>query len=92
MSFWSSLFGQKDGSNSGEKTPVVMYEGYAIKAAPQKDGDQFRLAGTITKTIEGQEKEHFIIRADVFSSKESATEATIAKAKRLIDEQGERIF
>ena len=57
-----------------------------------KDGSQFRLAGTIAKEIDGVEKSHLLIRADTYPSKESAEEATVAKARRVIDEQGDMIF
>jgi RNA polymerase primary sigma factor len=42
--------------------------------------------------IDGAVKTHHLIRADVFPSADAAAEATIAKAKRIIDEQGEGLF
>ncbi len=90
MSFFKKLFGQ----SVILKKDVMLhsYEGFEIAPAPQKDGDNYRLAGFVSKEIEGQRMEHFLIRADIFSSLEEAEKATLIKAQRLIDEQGEKIF
>lgn len=93
MSFLKKLFG--GGENDvplGKPAVSVDYNGYQITPAPMKDGTQFRLAGTITKEIDGAEKSHLLIRADTFPSKESAEAATLLKAQRVIDEQGDGIF
>ena len=37
-------------------------------------------------------KEHRFVRAEMHSSREAAVEFSIAKARQLIDEQGERLF
>ena len=68
------------------------YNGFAITAAPQKEGGQFRLAGTIAKDIDGERKEHRLIRADLFTDRDEAADATIRKAKQVIDEQGDGVF
>ncbi|MEP2944503.1 MAG: HlyU family transcriptional regulator [Hyphomicrobiales bacterium] len=97
MSFLKKLFGGTDSNTQGEgfgknSSPSVSYKGYEIVAKPKAEGGQFRLAGKITKEIDGTLKEHFLVRADVFSSLEEAVRATESKAKYLIDEQGEYIF
>jgi hypothetical protein len=56
------------------------------------EGGQFRVAGTISKIINGEEKVHKFIRADVFTDKDEAIAATIRKAHVIIDQSGERIF
>lgn len=93
MSFLKKLFGGGDSAPKLSKSAAsVDYNGYKITPAPMKDGSQFRLAGTIAKEIDGVEKSHLLIRADTFPSNESAQEATLKKARYVIDEQGDAIF
>ena len=91
MSFLKKIFG---GGNGAAPAPPaeVEYEGFLITADPQKDNGQYRLSGTIAKEIDGERKEHRLIRADLFQSADEAAEATLHKAKQVIDEQGERLF
>lgn len=92
MLFLKKLFGGGSSSSGQNNRSTVPHKGYEIIADPQSEGQQFRLSGIITKEIDGILKEHIFIRADLFSSKEEATAATLRKAKHLIAEQGERIF
>lgn len=95
MSFWSKLFGG-GGSNSedGPQKPVseTEHEGFKISVTPQKEGGQLRLCGIISKIIDGEEKTHHLIRADLFTSQEDCVDATIRKAKQVIKEQGDSMF
>ena len=92
MSILKKLFG--GGSQPAAPKPLAEadHEGFRIVAAPMREGDQFRLAGTIEKEIGGTLRTHRLIRADMFPSAETAAQATIQKARRVIDEQGERLF
>jgi hypothetical protein len=94
MSLFKKLFGSGTGNTPAESKPVAeaTHEGFHIVAAPMPEGDQYRLAGTIEKEIGGEVKTHRLIRADMFPSADVAAEATIRKAKRVIDEQGEHLF
>lgn len=88
MSFLSKLFG---GSAKSEPTPQN-HNGFRIYLDPVKDGGQFRIGARIEKDIDGELKTHMMIRADSFASAEAASEASLQKAKALIDQQGEQIF
>ena len=96
MSFLKRLFGGGgDGSSNEPAKPdaELEYKGYTIRAFPQAEGGQFRLAGTIHKdTPEGDVREHRLIRADMFMNREEAANATIAKGKQMVDQQGDRMF
>ena len=99
MSFFKKLFGIKSSGTSGAwEEPgsgggaEEMHEGFTIAAAPQKEGGQYRLAGTISKEIGGEVKSHQLIRADLFTSQDEAVQFTIRKAKQVIKEQGDRMF
>ena len=59
---------------------------------PKKEGGQFYTAGAITRNFPEGPKEKRFIRADTHTSTDSAREHAIAKAKQIIDEQGDRFF
>jgi hypothetical protein len=91
MAFWNKIFG--GGQQEGRAALAeIDHEGYSIAATPIREGNQYRLAATISKTIDGNVRTHRMIRADLFSSAQDAAEAAIAKAKRVIREQGDTIF
>ena len=85
MSIFSKLFG---GGGSAKPAKSEDYNGFTITPAPVKEAHGFRIAATIEK--DGQS--HDMIRADTYSSDETAQEASIAKAKQVIDQMGDRIF
>ncbi|MBP0617538.1 HlyU family transcriptional regulator [Jiella mangrovi] len=95
MSFLKKLFG---GSREAAEIPApkvtetLDHAGFTIKATPMQEGGQFRLAALIEKEVGGTMKSHQMIRADMFSSKEDATQFALKKAQQVIDEQGEAIF
>lgn len=70
----------------------VEYHGYIIAPAPEKEPGGWRLAGTISKGAEGDQKVYQLVRADTSPDRDGIVAMTIAKAKRLIDEQGDRLF
>lgn len=83
------------GMGSGEapvKEEVTEYEGYRIIAAPISEGNGYRVAARIEKTIDGSVKTHQLIRADVISTLDDAETASVLKAKQVIDQQGDQIF
>ena len=84
MSLFSKLFGKSE----PEALATTEYNGFTITPQPMQEGSQFRLSALIEK----DGKSHKIIRADTLASVEAASEAAIAKAKHVIDEQGERLF
>jgi hypothetical protein len=94
MSILKKLFGGGDrgGDNAAASAASVEHEGHTIQPTPMKEGGQFRVAGTITKQVAGEAKTHQFIRADLFSAADECSEASIRKAKQLIDEQGDSIF
>jgi hypothetical protein len=94
MSFLKKLFGLGGGSAGGAAAvgPAVEYEGFTIQPAPYPEAGQYQVAGTITKTVGGVAKEHRFVRADRYPSVDIATEVSLAKARLIVDEQGERMF
>jgi hypothetical protein len=74
-----------------EEDPVE-YNGYRIRPTPFPRLGQYQTAGIIEKEIGGEVKEHRFVRAETHSSHQEAIAFSIAKAKQIIDEQGDRIF
>ena len=94
MSFLKKLFG---GGSSGEASAPkpakqVEYNGYVIAATPYKEGGQWQTCGTLTKTVNGELKEHRFIRADRFADEEAAADHAILKGQQIVDQLGEQVF
>ena len=98
MSFWKSLLGGKSATERGGDAPKetlgepVDYNGFVIRAAPFKSEGQYQTAGIIAKDIAGVHKEHRFIRADRHASIDDAMSFSLMKARKIVDEQGERMF
>jgi hypothetical protein len=86
---FARLFG--DVAVDPEEDPVE-YNGYRIRPTPFPRLGQYQTAGMIEKDVGGETKEHRFVRAETHSSREEAIAFSIAKAKQIIDEQGERMF
>jgi len=94
MSFLKKLFG---GGSSSEAAPAkpnrtLEYNGFLIAATPYKEGGQWQTCGTVTKTVNGEAKEHRFIRADRFADEEAAADHAIMKGQQIVDQLGERVF
>ncbi|MEO0860232.1 MAG: HlyU family transcriptional regulator [Pseudomonadota bacterium] len=85
MSILKKLFG---GGLSAPAPASIEHEGYTITPAPVQEATGYRIGAKIEKA--GQT--HDLIRADTVSDLETATEVSIAKAKQVIDQQGDGIF
>ena len=91
MSWFSRLFGSKTetgpaGTDTAGKPED--HKGFTIIPAPIPEGGQYRVAARIEK--DGQS--HQLVRADTMASLDEARSISVAKARQMIDEQGERIF
>ena len=71
---------------------AVDYKGYRIRPAPYRANGQFQTAGTIEKDFPDGVKEHRFVRAETHPGRDDAASFAIAKAKQIIDEQGDSIF
>ncbi|WP_075289052.1 HlyU family transcriptional regulator [Pararhizobium arenae] len=95
-SFFSKLFGLSGGSSEkpagGGAAKTETYADCLIKALPMREGSQFRLAGSIEKTIDGEVRVRNFIRADLFTSEQDAIDATLRKAHQIIDQNGPSLF
>lgn len=89
MSLFSRLFG---GSSSAPEVKAEEYQGFAIYPEPIKEGPRWRVAARIEKEIAGETKTHHLIRADTIEDHTTAMEASVGKARQMIDEQGDRLF
>jgi hypothetical protein len=93
MKFLRGLFspGSAGGDTPQAEAPVE-YNGFTITAAPEKGPGGWRIAGSISKDVGGVPKVHQFGRADTSTDRDAIVAMTIEKARRVIDEQGDRIF
>ncbi len=84
--------GDSEAAAPAARGPAVEYEGYAIHAAPQRQGSQWLTAGVITKEFPDGVKEHHFIRAETHPGQEQASAFAVVKAKQIIDERGDKLF
>lgn len=89
MSFLAKLLG---GSSQKPDTKSEQYKGYTITPTSAKEGTRYRIGARIEKDVDGVAKSHTLIRADTFDDLGSANEASIGKAKQMIDQMGDRLF
>ncbi|MGI9402461.1 MAG: HlyU family transcriptional regulator [Rhizobiaceae bacterium] len=92
MSFLKKLFGGGDDKGNAKPVEEVEHEGYLVATTPIPEGGQYRLSALITKEIDGELYEHQLIRADLFTNTQDASQAAIRKAKQVIKEQGDKMF
>lgn len=92
MSFLKKLFGGGEKVTKEISSDPVDYIGFTIKATPFAADGQYQSCGVISKTINGEVKEHRFIRADKFASTDLAFDMIIIKARQIIDEQGDNLF
>ncbi|MGR5094430.1 HlyU family transcriptional regulator [Vibrio maritimus] len=91
MGFFSKLFGGGKAPQPKEVEPVE-YKGFLIYQEAIAENGQYRIAGRITKEVDGELKEHKFIRSDVLGSESDANELMLNKAQMFIDQMGESIF
>jgi hypothetical protein len=90
MSLLSRLFGSKKSESPVDTS--VEYQGFRITPAPMKESQGFRLCAVIEKEVDGEMKSHRLIRADTIADIHQCSDASIAKAKQMIDQMGECLF
>lgn len=91
MSLLSRLFGGKSdrtASAAPESAATQDHNGYLITPMPIREGGQFRVSALIEK----DGRKHELIRADTMASQDEAVAISLAKARQMIDEQGDRLF
>lgn len=87
MPFWSRLFGgspaEEPASGASEE-----HKGFRITPKPLREGGQYRVAARIEK----DGRSHELVRADTMTSLDEAKAMSVAKARQMIDEQGDGLF
>lgn len=83
---------EKDESGETAAGDAVTYRGFTIVPEPYRNQGQWQLAARITKEIDGETREHRLVRADLVSDAEEARRHAVSKAQRLIDERGDGVF
>ncbi len=90
MKFLRGLGGNK--AEEAAKHDAVEYKGFRIVPTPRKAQGGWTTEGTISKPAGDDTRSEHFIRADMLMSEEDAVDYSVNKAKKIIDEQGERLF
>lgn len=91
MSILKRLFGG-GGDGAAPTADAQTYKDFTIFPEPISEGGQYRISARIEKEVDGDLKVHKLIRADTLGDHGAAAEASLGKARQMIDEQGERLF
>ena len=95
ISFLSRLFGSGGDDKASKSEPIanepVHYKDCIITIAPQNEGGQWRVAGSIARAVEGELITRQFIRADLCMSRDEAAEVSQRKGQQIID-QNPRLF
>ena len=93
--FLKRLFGG-DGGQGGDpadRAPDAEHKGVEIRAAPVKEaGGQWRVAGTLTRQVDGEIVTRSFLRADLMTSRDEAASASLDKARLIIDQNGDQLW
>ena len=92
LGFLKKVLGGGADDREPEPADPVEHEGFIIVATPRKASGGWSTEGRIRKLIDGEEKEVHFIRADTSTSREAAIALSVNKARKIIEEQGERVF
>lgn len=71
---------------------AVEYKGFSIVPTPRQVTGGWTTEGIITMGSGDDTRSERFIRADMLMSEDDAVEYSVTKAKKIIDEQGERLF
>ncbi|WP_158585260.1 HlyU family transcriptional regulator [Oceaniradius stylonematis] len=88
------LFGGGEATDDpAGRAPDEEYKGVEVRAAPVKESDgQWRIAGTLTRTADGTTITRRFLRADLLASRDLAVSSTLAKARLIIDQNGDDLW
>lgn len=94
MSFFKKLFGIGKSGEAGPPNAIrqLEYNGYVITATPYKEAGQWQTCGVVTKTADGETKQHRFVRADRFADEDGAADHAIMKGQQIVDQLGDRMF
>lgn len=93
MSLFSRLFGGGGKAQApAQSAPPEGYKEFEIFVEPRSEGGQYRVCARIEKDVDGERRTHTMVRADTMASLDDARAMSLAKARQVIDEQGERMF
>ena len=84
--------GSSAGDRPAERGEAVVYQELVIHPAPEREGNQWRVAGVIVKQSGHDEMERIFTRADTVATREEAETLSVRKARQIIDERGAALF
>jgi len=90
MKFLRGLGGAK--TEEAIRRETVDYKGFRVEPTPRKGPGGWTTEGIIRKELGEETRSEHFIRADTLMNEDEAVEYSVAKARKIIDEQGDRLF
>ena len=84
--------GSSAGDRPAERGEAVVHKELVIHPAPEREGNQWRVAGVIIKQSGNEEMERAFTRADTVATREEAETLSVLKARQIIDQRGAALF
>ena len=84
--------GSSAADQPAERGEAVVYKELVIHPAPEREGNQWRVAGVIIKQSGNEEMERAFTRADTVATREEAETLSVLKARQIIDQRGAALF
>ena len=75
-----------------QESEPMQYEGFSVVATPRQVSGGWSTEGIISKQLDGESKSSSFIRADTCTSRDDAIQMAFSKARKIIDEQGDKLF
>jgi len=93
VGIFKKLFGSSGETMAADAPPDAIYNDVEIRAMPREEGSgQFRIAGSLTKHVDGAPVTRQFVRADLVQGRDEAKKATLAKAHTIIDQNGSALW
>ncbi len=89
---WFKKLFSASGPAAPQPSDPLDYQGFTVIATPRQVGGGWSTEGIIRHGEGDEQRETTFIRADTCMSREDAIAMAFSKARKIIDEQGERMF
>lgn len=92
---WQRISGSRPAATPARPGSIAereRYEGVELQARPIREGNLWRVAGTIQRGSGGDAETHDFVRADTMSDHDQAVKMSLLKARQLVDDLGETLF
>ena len=92
LGFLKKLLLGGDGASQSQAADAVLIGDYRVLPTPRKEPSGWRVEGIIEKDFDGAARQHKFVRADIYMGFEDTVSVVVTKARRIIEEKGDKMF